>query len=63
MHTPYQAPWRSMKGTQVDSVQRLALQNTSLFDELLQRVDELQSSVYSPNRGSEDRDSKDMVDI
>ena len=31
---------------------RLALQNTSLFNELLQRVDELQQSVYSPNRGS-----------
>lgn len=33
----------------------LARQNTSLFNELLQRVDELQQSVYSPNRGSEDR--------
>lgn len=33
----------------------LALQNTSLFNELLQRVDELQQSVYSPNRGSKDR--------
>lgn len=33
---------------------RLARQNTSLFNELLQRVDELQQSVYSPNRGSEE---------